>query len=63
MRQAEATSETVKDTEEVVTGSNQAYETVELRYSTGGRRPQAARDLHHRQNVSTTEEPVYETTT
>lgn len=52
---AEASSETVNDSEEVVMVSDQAYEIVELRCSTGGGESQAIRDLHHRHGESTAE--------
>ena len=58
MRNAGSTSETshtVKE-EEVVMGTNQAYETVELRYQSASRNQQPT--LNPQENISP--EPVYE---
>ena len=58
MRKAGSTSETSQKEEDVVMDTNQAYETVEMRYryqSASRSRPPVGL-----QEQSTTEEPVYE---
>ena len=59
IRRAGSTSEAVKE-EEVVMGTNQAYETVEMRYQSASRSEQPS--LHHQEQSTITdqEEPVYE---
>ena len=59
MRREGSTSEAVKE-EEVVMGTNQAYETVKIRYQSASRSRQPALHLHEQSTITDQEEPVYE---
>ena len=58
MRRAGSTSEAAKE-EEVVMGTNQAYETVKIRYQSASRSRQQLH-LHEQSTITGQEEPVYE---